>query len=319
MLAVAVVAMLTVVCLGIAFPVEVEASAVTTNSRTFSVFEASCVQATMSQINNPAFATWHNEIVIMQDITLAAPITINDRNVTLTSRASAGYALSGGGNFLETNSLILVENGGTLTIDRGVLIEHSHGLSNATPAISVEGGVLNFVNGTVRDSHTGIRVTAGTLNMNGGTVSGNSVDGIRVEGNGTVNMTTGTVTGNSGSGIRVNGTTGTLNMNGGSIANNPGHGITLDNALVTMTGGTIEHNNYHGINALDGSTINMTGGVINSHNANLTTNGIRAFANVAVNLSGGARIIGHNFSINVTGPNSNVNIQGATIINNVTP
>jgi len=146
---------------------------------------------------------------------------IPDREVIITFNAAS----SGAG--------IFVGAGGTLDVNDAVNIN-----SNSTLLMN-----------SSTESGGGICVITGTLNFNGGIVSGNTAyygGGIAIGSNGTATMAGGELTGNAGlnygGGVYLN--DGTFNMNGGKIINGVathGGGIYA-NGVINMTAGTISNN-----------------------------------------------------------------------------
>jgi hypothetical protein len=177
---------------------------------------------------------------------------IIDNNITLNGRS---------GN---TASLVTINKGGTMVMNEGSKIT-----GNATSTTSVIGG--------------GVYV-AGTLTMNGGEISGNTISGVQGGGVfvlGTFTMNDGTISSNtassSGGGVCVNGI---FTMNGGKITGNSssdGGGVCIFGGMFFMNGGEITANSasstgggvyvYSSYNAVNDGAFIMSGGVIYGSNA----------------------------------------------------
>jgi hypothetical protein len=203
-------------------------------------------------------------------------------NVTLQGRSDNTYGL------------VRVEIGGTLVMQPGSKITGNRSVR----AASIDGG--------------GVCVDGGTFIMNGGEISGNSIDdfggGVWVGAwwyyeyiGGVFVMNGGTISGNTaanGGGVYVY-YEGTFTMNGGEISGNTatldGGGVNVRNGTFTMTGGKISGNtvsgntasgNSHGggvyVDADYGSTFTKTGNSI-IDDTNSATKGKVAYVYLAGN------------------------------------
>ncbi len=257
-----------------------------------------------------ALADLANALIVVNN---GATLNLNSGTVLTTNRANA--VVSGGG---------VTVSGGTLNMNAGAVIQDMH-VHNATangaqyvgPAVTVfsgafnmNGGIIRYCDGnvgavgilsgtftmfdgTISDSianNNGVGgggvYNAGTFNMNGGAISGNTSwkNGGGVYNTGTFNLTSGEISGNSAtidtSSLDCNGagvyTIGTMTMSGGSITNNTAKGsaggILVEGGVCTMTGGEISGNStvsYSGGGVFAGGTgaFNMSGGTITGNTA----------------------------------------------------
>ncbi len=173
------------------------------------------------------------------------------------------------------NDAIKVNNGASLTITdcRETVGSITHASGQTGRGISVaSGGTLIFWNGGVANNLTedlgGGVYNAGTLEMRGGSIVGNSAQ----------------------SGAVYN--TGVFSVYGGSIACNTvtGNGGGVYNSgELAMTGGSITGNsaqNGAGVYNPEGRTFNMTGGSITGNTAKISAGGV--YSNGAFTMSGGS-------------------------------
>ena len=181
---------------------------------------------------------------------------------------------------------IVVDTGGTLVIEPGVLISEFPFMQNGTTgAIEVRGGTVIMNGGEISNNSGnhggGICNNDGTVIINGGIISGNSVQSAGNAGggiynrNGTVTINGGEISGNTanyGGGI-YNGN-GTVIINGGEISGNTavinGGGIYNENGTVIINGGEISGNTAvisgGGIKNSDSGTVDIFGGIIQNNN-----------------------------------------------------
>jgi hypothetical protein len=152
-------------------------------------------------------------------------------------------------NGFSVPTLLGTGSGSVLTVDSGVTLdlESMGGPKPLQAPITIAGGTGTF-DPTFLGTEGGGIFNSGTVNLNGGTIYGNTASsgGGIFNGSGTLNVSGGTVSGNSaaldGGGIFNNSST--LNLNGGSIRDNmaaEGGGIftpsgTLNNDVTTITG-----------------------------------------------------------------------------------
>ena len=155
-------------------------------------------------------------------------------------------------------------------------------------------GSGNITGGKNRGNGGGIYVAGGTLNLNGGSITGNEAKanlnayggGVFVE-SGTINMGGGTISNNkarsSGGGVWIE--TGSLDMTGGTISGNEaslgGGGVFVKQpAVFTMSSGSITGNTGRfggGVsvsgNSSEKATFTMTGGSISENEARINASG----------------------------------------------
>jgi hypothetical protein len=193
--------------------------------------------------------------------------TNHDEGWTAISTADALTAINAAGNYYLTNNIeisttwqpvtgvVLCLNGHSITMtDRGHVIEVLSGVTFTLTDCKGTGKI------THTDGQTGLGVgVAGTFNMCGGKITGNTVEnsdtgiggGVRVVG--TFNMYGGSITGNrasiAGGGVYVK--SGTFEMSGGTIGGtgtgdanqaSSGGGVYVSGGTFTMSGGTITGN-----------------------------------------------------------------------------
>jgi hypothetical protein len=160
-----------------------------------------------------------------------------------------------------TGSLIRTAANQTFVLD-GPALKGNGGNNNMPLVDIVSNSAVELLSGAIQDNtntynHTGggVRVDGGTFTMEGGTVSGNTVNsstfgggGVYV-GGGTFTMKDGTVSGNTangyGGGVNVD-SKGTFTMEGGTVsgntANGSGGGVDVTGGTFTMEGGTVSGN-----------------------------------------------------------------------------
>jgi hypothetical protein len=163
-----------------------------------------------------------------------------------------------------TASLVQVNSGGTLDLEEGSVITGNTSTANGGGVYVASGGTLNLnggeISGNISTQSTskggGVYVgTGGTFIMSDGKISGNS----------TPSSSTGSQ--NGGAGVYVAGG-GTFKMSDGEISNNKayvdGGGVLVRGGTFEMSGGEISGNSssYGGGVYLSGGTFTMTGGVI---------------------------------------------------------
>jgi len=220
--------------------------------------------------------------------------TVTFRNITLdggavwssndpATRTNSGVYVNGNGH------IMYVDNGCTLILDEGTIIQNSdirmYGGAICVGYTSQTGGNLIIRNGAeirnnaTRDSGGAICVISGTVEMQGGSMTGNyaATGGGAVFTQGSFTMNGGTISGNAsgnnGGGICIQ-RPGTLNLNAGNIRNNKtvvgGGGVTVlaDGATLNMTGGTISGNTITGSK---GAGVLVNGGSFNASGAALVS------------------------------------------------
>ncbi|MDE7182341.1 MAG: hypothetical protein K2O41_04820, partial [Clostridia bacterium] len=230
-------------------------------------------------------------------------------------KGSTGFSSSGGLVIPANKTVVLNLNGHTI----------NRGISAFTPdriVITVEAGATLTINGsgTITGGGSGGIVCEGTLNLNGGTITGNfgmNGAGIRMVGSGaTLNMYGGTISGHTVNGNSTDGTgrgggvivnAATFNMYGGSITGNSarvGGGLEINtNGTFNMYGGSIDNNRSTGIYATanlanpgdEGAgvaivkgTFNMYGGTISNNKSAIRGAGVAVFGGSTFNMSGGS-------------------------------
>lgn len=228
-----------------------------------------------------------NVIYTDTDISSIFYVNGNDAKLTLGSSTNDANRVSVRGGTtsagLTTSAPIVVDNGGTLVINRAHIYRTNgsvvklKGRSVATlKAYTGKDGLENSINGAHPDKNYYGAVAIqenSTFNMKGGTISGSSSGGVTVRPGSTFNMTDGKITGCSGGAgdPDVNG-----DKLGNTVATNFGGGI-FNCGTVNLSGGTIVGNSSKyggGIYNNSNGTINFTGGTITNNSASSKGNGI---------------------------------------------
>lgn len=217
---------------------------------------------------------------------ITANITISNLNVT--GNNSAG---------------ILVDDA-TLTLGIGTEIsalKYSYGVSVFGMIIGLsQPGRLEVQEGAsiTEFQNVGVWVKSGsTVNMSGGTISGNKGTGVWING-GAMVMSGGTISGNTyaryDGGVRVNGTGSVFTMQGGTISDNTGCGVAVgDGGRFEMIGGTIRGNAGGVYSGGSNGEMVMSGGSIINNASNETIGGGIYFSNGKLTLSGNVNITGN--------------------------
>ena len=231
-------------------------------------------------------------------------ITSEDRRATVTLLAEADIeafitvesnqyiTLDLNGNTLDRGLTEAIENGYVILVRGNLIINDSSGNNSG----KITGGYNSS------DYSGCIFVSTGTLTLNGGTITKNTVTG--TYGGGGVYVFSG----------------GTFEMNGGVISYNTatqtqygGGGVNAGTGSFTMNGGTISNNTaYNGGGIRAGSftdLLEITGGTITNNSATNNGGGVYVF-NATFNLSGSAQIIGNT----VNDSANNVYLADAVVI-----
>jgi hypothetical protein len=265
-----------------------------------------------------------DQSVASMGATSVLPIGRSDITITLSgSGAMRTISLPSEAIAANQGSLFVVPSGVTLVLDRNIKLLGRGGAAlagNNQPLVRINGGILRLNEGTMitgnsnstttaADLGGGVRIlpAGGTLILDGGIISGNTVTGgasgagVHVTGTaatpGVVNMLRGeiidnTATGTSSAGGVLLGTTGSfLHMFGGEISNNEATNATatadaaggvrvLNLAVFNMRGGEISGNTVSstaptssgGISVANGGRFQISDGTITGINANAGSN-----------------------------------------------
>jgi hypothetical protein len=237
---------------------------------------------------------------------------------TLDTGKTLRITIHGGGNTVQVDrtgtSLLTTSWGLGLTVEfQDITLRGRAG--NSVPVVQVIAGTLTIKAGcritgnTTSSAGGGVSVTYGTLNMDGGAISGNTSGyggGVFV-GSGTLTMSGGAISGNTcssaGGGVFVD--SGTLTMSGGAISGNTcssnGGGVAVLTGTLTMSGGAISGNtsssSYYsssggGVYVSEHGTLNMNGGAISgnissSSSSYYSSSGGGVCVSGTMNMSGG--------------------------------
>ena len=208
-----------------------------------------------------------------QSVTLTNDVDrINSDHIEPTGTVTLdlnGYTIDGGSS--QTNPLFKVNNGVSMTITDsqtgGNLCKSG---KNETVFVH-EGGTLTLQSGTIHDSSWGV-IVDGSFIMTGGTITGGTVSGVRLNNNATFTMTGGSITANA-VGVDVNSATATFIVSGNvNITGNTKNSITTDVSLnyddqsSTLNpihiGGALNEAARIGINISDAAANAITGNVV---------------------------------------------------------
>ena len=238
-------------------------------------------------------------VEVLRDVDLDAPIEIG-KAISILASKDVSLRRAFGGNrpllkILDTASLTLVGNGGSLTLDgRGFV-----GSANSVISIEGSGSLRLEVGATLTGGNTqyggGVYNRTGTVELTGGHVTDNIAQrggGIFNEA-GIVKVTGGEITHNrvtfDGGGILSN--QGTVLVSGGEISENSAGGMgggVCSRAALELSGGRIGGNTgTSGGGVYSNSTLKMTGGQIDG-NASQAGGGLMNGENGAISLMGGA-------------------------------
>jgi len=174
----------------------------------------------------------------------------------------------------EKDGTIEIKNGVVLSTDINVGVMSSGALIMSGGTIKncgvwLGGGTFTMSGGTIENGEIGTNGSGLSITMKGGTIRGDG-NGISLWGdseNCTVNISGGTISGNGGNGVVLDGKNDKLTMTGGTISGSGGDGIILGdeskNCTVTISGGTISGNGGTGVLLVgSGNTFTMSGGTI---------------------------------------------------------
>jgi hypothetical protein len=162
-------------------------------------------------------------------------------------------------------------SGTGLEVDDGAAAEIAGGvISGNVFGVKSVNGSLVFSGGTIRDNTAvefpggeyggaGIYVYHGTVNMTGGTISGNSYAGLYTDEGSVTDITGGTITGIGAAGICMLG--GQLQFDGGTVSGSQSDGLWLLGGAATMTDGLITDCAWSGV-SLNAGSFTLSGGAI---------------------------------------------------------
>jgi uncharacterized repeat protein (TIGR02543 family) len=205
-----------------------------------------------------------------------------DNNTTLQGR-----------NDNNNNSLVYVDNGGSLIMNTGSCITGNISTSTTSSpdnggGVFVFGGTFTMYNGKISgntaSSGAGVYVySSGKFTMHNGEISDNTGGGVELYGNVTFTMYGGKISGNTsssyGGGVRVNSNT-IFTMSGGEISGNTaerGGGIMVWGGTFNMSGGEISGNSARsggGVGITGDGTFTMREGKISNNTANTNGGGV---------------------------------------------
>lgn len=271
-------------------------------------------------------------------------VLFNEGNLTITGTGNiqgghnSGTGTTQGGGIYNTGTLILsggtissnrtslkgggIYNNGTLTINGGIVQGNTssgvgRGIYNAA------GKAMTFSSGSIRNNTGGVEhgggiYNDGTLDITGGTISGNTIDIAEKNGAGVYNNGTMTISGETS--IQSNWTkgnggaiynAGTLTVSGGSITDNG----------IYVNGNTNEVRTVNGGGIFNAGTLTISGGSIQTNKA--TTNGAGIYNGGATFNLSGAPTISNNYvgnqQHNIYLPAAHPTITITAALSNATP
>lgn len=271
-------------------------------------------------------------------------VLFNEGNLTITGTGNiqgghnSGTGTTQGGGIYNTGTLILsggtissnrtalkgggIYNNGTLTINGGIVQGNTssgvgRGIYNAA------GKAMTFSSGSIRNNTGGVEhgggiYNDGTLDITGGTISGNTIDIAEKNGAGVYNNGTMTISGETS--IQSNWTkgnggaiynAGTLTVRGGSITDNG----------IYVNGNTNEVRTVNGGGIFNAGTLTISGGSIQTNKA--TTNGAGIYNGGATFNLSGAPTISNNYvgnqQHNIYLPAAHPTITITAALSNATP
>ena len=179
--------------------------------------------------------------------------TVNGTLIVMDS--ATGGTIRGNNN--GTTSMFDVKAGGVLTLQSGTLTgakANNGGAINVAGTFNMTGGTIT---GNTAASMGGAIFSTGTVNISGGEISNNTAtadEGGAIDNRGTLNITGGTISGNTAA-----------NNDGGAIASR---------GTLTISGGTITGNSAKvGGAIVNRSTLTISGGTISGNTASAPANG----------------------------------------------
>jgi fibronectin type 3 domain-containing protein len=226
------------------------------------------------------------------------------------------------------NSLVYVNNGGTLAMNTGAkIIDNYISYLHGGGGVYVDGGTFTMNGGEISGNSStyyhggGVNVSGGIFTMNGGKITGNTSStsgnggGVYVN-DGIFTMNGGEISGNissgSGGGVYVSGT---FNLNGGEIFGNTsrsgGGGVYVSGETFIMNGGIISEN----------SASSSEGGGVYISNVTFSMNNGEISGNSATSFGGGGVYVHNNgiFTMNggdISDNGSGVYVRGGTFTMN---
>ena len=197
-------------------------------------------------------------------------------------------------------SLLRIDTGQTVTVKDAQLIRQGAIGMNNTALVYIDGGefvmeTCSLISGNTSSTDSeggGVHVQSGTFTMNGGAISGNTVEngGGVILRDGTFNMNGGKISGNTGTynagGVLVSG--GTFTMKGGTISGNKATNKKIDGSTATSGGyGGGVYVEGTGAFALQGGTVYGS-----ESTADLRNEAVYTYAGAALYVDGGTATYG---------------------------
>lgn len=248
--------------------------------------------------------TWDQALETIRTGGSGKEYTINiTGTVSITGQTGDNDATIGLGTV--TGIIVTLTGTGTLQLSGGGCILQI----GSSQTVNINGPTFKGINSNTAPL---FHIISGTLNLNSGTISGNTNNHTSISGGGvyitggTFTMTGGNIINNSaraGGGIYATNYS-NLTIKGGTINGNTatagsGGGIACStNSILTIEGGTISGNESSssdggGITISSSTTFNMTGGIIRGNTSGSEGGGVRINGNSTFNMSGTAVISGN--------------------------
>ena len=181
---------------------------------------------------------WGEEVGTFAELQTA--LAGSDATITLTGNITAtGWLIANRTVTLDLNSHVLTFSSNALAVQSNGVLTLQNGTINAaanTNAAQVEGGQLILKNSTLNGKRHGVWVASGSLDVQAGTViTGSPYQGVYMDA-GTITVNGGSITGNN-DGVYMAG--GAITVNSGAVIGNYYNAIEAYNATITVNGGTL--------------------------------------------------------------------------------
>ena len=219
-------------------------------------------------------------------VTIDKNITFNTNGKTITLSNSitnsATTKITGSGT-LYYSSGVVISNKGNLTISNSTIkTDYTAAISMSAGTMNVNGGTFVINASNCSNGCAPFVPSGGTLNINGGTYQGTNLNFLVINGGGTVNF--GQTKSLTVSGIAIWNNSGTINFKQGTLKDVT-NGITLRGGTANVSGGSITASGQ--AISVNGGETNITGGTLTGAHGILSSSG-------TVNITGGS-IVGSSY------------------------
>ena len=211
-------------------------------------------------------------------------INTNGKTITLSNSItnSATTEITGNGT-LYYSSGVVISNKGNLTISNSTIkTDYTAAISMSAGTINVNGGTFVINASSCSNGCAPFVPSGGTLNINGGTYQGTNLNYLVINGGGTVNF--GQTKSLTVSGIAIWNNSGTINFKQGTLKDVI-NGITLQGGTANVSGGSITASGQ--AISVNGGETNITGGTLTGAHGIVSGSG-------TVNITGGS-IVGNSY------------------------